>query len=91
MQPSTIKQTDIRHLVTNNQSNNTSLKHMATTKHIQTSNKQKLNSKQFPTSSRTPISTLLTPIKVVSLCVSLLLNFFIKYLMIINQLCSSRM
>lgn len=72
MQSSTTKQTDIRRLVTNNQSNNTSLKDMATTKHIQTSNKQKLNKKELPTSSKTPISTLPTPKKGVNLCVSLL-------------------
>jgi len=84
MQHSTIKQTDIRNIVTNNQSNNTSLKHMATTKHVQTSNKQKPYSKQLPISSKSPISNLITPKKVVSLCVSLFLNFLIKYLIIIN-------
>jgi len=78
MQRFTIKQTDIRHNLTNNQSNNVSLKQMATTKHIQTSNKQKLNSKQLPVSSKHPIATLVsTPKKVVNLSVSLLLNFLI--------------
>ncbi|XP_015379455.1 PREDICTED: uncharacterized protein LOC107173429 isoform X2 [Diuraphis noxia] len=66
MQHSTIKPTDIRHIVTNNQFNNTSLKQMATTKHIQTSNKQKLNSKQLPIASKPSISTLVTPKKVAS-------------------------
>ncbi|XP_022177923.1 uncharacterized protein LOC111038960 isoform X2 [Myzus persicae] len=70
MLPSTIKQTDIKHHVSNNQSNNTSLKHnMVTAKHIQTSNKQKLSNKQLPMSSKHPTSTLVsTPKKVVNLC-----------------------
>ncbi|XP_008184775.1 uncharacterized protein LOC100163781 isoform X3 [Acyrthosiphon pisum] len=57
MQHSTIKQTDIKHHVSNSQPNNTSLKHLATTKHIQTSNKQKVNSKPLPVSPKHPIST----------------------------------
>lgn len=53
MQHSTIKQTDIKHNVSNNQPNNTSLKHtIATATHVQTSNKQKLNSNQLPVSSK---------------------------------------
>jgi len=67
MQHSTIKQTDIKHHVSNNQTNNTSLKHLATTKNFQTSNKQKVNSKPLPVSPKHPISTTK---KVVNLCVS---------------------
>ncbi|KAL4122453.1 hypothetical protein QTP88_014782 [Uroleucon formosanum] len=62
---SIIKQPDKKHHVSNNQPNNISLKQLATTKHIQTSNKQKLNSKQLPVVPKHPMSTTK---KVVNLC-----------------------
>ncbi|KAL4082352.1 hypothetical protein QTP88_030029 [Uroleucon formosanum] len=56
MQYSIIKQPDKKHDVSNNQPNNT-LKQLATIKYIQTSNKQKLNSKQLPAVTKHPMST----------------------------------
>jgi len=71
MQHCTTKQTDLKH-VSNNQLNNTSLKHTMATggTHIQTSNKQIINSKQPPTSSKRTM-VVSTSQKVVNLSVSL--------------------
>lgn len=74
MQYSIIKQPDKKHDVSNNQPNNT-LKQLATIKYIQTSNKQKLNSKQLPAVTKHPMSTTKN---VVNLCVSLFFNFFLS-------------